>query len=125
MLLDEVGPAHKKVFFVTLKLGVGLGEAEETYNGRGTSIKKAQHAAAENALKSTKFKMPVARSKKKQSASSGSAIGDTTLPINADLAKRLFNTANDKTPKANRKFIFLVHFNNHYYYLKPLINFYS
>lgn len=106
VLLDEIGPAHKKVFYVALKLGVGLGEGvEETYNGRGTSIKKAQHAAAENALKSTKFKMPVARPKKKQTSNGGSIAGSdtgSTLPINAELAKRLFNTATDKTPKANR-----------------------
>lgn len=120
-MLDEVGPAHKKVFFVVLKLGAGLGEPyEETYNGRGSSIKKAQHAAAENALKATKFKMPVARHKKKTSISSDTNPASTTtttaaaaatatsggpfnsMPITADLAKRLYNTATDKSPKTNR-----------------------
>jgi hypothetical protein len=62
VLLDEIGPAHKKVFFVSLKLGIGT-ENEETFTGNGTSIKKAQHAAAEIALKETKFKHPVKRNK--------------------------------------------------------------
>ena len=62
VLLDEIGPAHKKMFFVSLKLGIGT-ETEETYTGNGTSIKKAQHAAAELALKETKFKHPVKRNK--------------------------------------------------------------
>jgi hypothetical protein len=62
VLLDEIGPAHKKMFFVSLKLGIGT-ENEETYTGNGTSIKKAQHAAAEIALKETKFNHPVKRNK--------------------------------------------------------------
>jgi hypothetical protein len=58
VLLDEIGPAHKKTFYVTLKLGVGT-ENEESYTGIGSSIKKSQHAAAELALKQTKFKKPI------------------------------------------------------------------
>lgn len=109
-MLDEVGPAHKKVFYVALKLGAGLGgDIEESYNGRGTSIKKAQHAAAENALKFTKFKIPVPRPKKKSGSISGGdvagAAGGNSLPISVDLAKRLFNSVDDKTTKANRKSI--------------------
>ena len=46
MLLDEIGPAHKKIFFVSLKLGIGS-DNEETFTANSTSIKKAQHAAAE------------------------------------------------------------------------------
>jgi dsRNA-specific ribonuclease len=62
VLLDEIGPAHKKKFFVSLKLGIGLGsESEESFTANSTSIKKAQHSAAEIALKQTKFKRPVAR----------------------------------------------------------------
>jgi hypothetical protein len=57
VLLDEIGPAHKKKFYVALKLGVGT-EHEETFSSNGSSIKKAQHAAAEMALKTTKFKRP-------------------------------------------------------------------
>ena len=60
MLQDEIGPAHKKKFFVQLKLDIG-GENEEAFTANGTSIKKAQHAAAELALKQTKFKKPVRR----------------------------------------------------------------
>ena len=63
MLLDEIGPAHKKTFFVQLKLGAGS-ENEESYTANSTSIKKAQHAAAEIALSQTKFKKPVYNAKK-------------------------------------------------------------
>jgi hypothetical protein len=62
ILLDEIGPAHKKTFFVTLKLSAGT-ENEESYTGIGSSIKKSQHAAAELALKQTKFKKPTQREK--------------------------------------------------------------
>ena len=51
-LTDEDGPAHKKTFTVILQLG------EEEYEATGPSIKKAQHAAASNALQATKFKHP-------------------------------------------------------------------
>jgi len=61
VLLDEIGPAHKKTFYVALKLGVGT-EQEETFSSNGSSIKKAQHAAAEIALKNTKFKRPESKS---------------------------------------------------------------
>ncbi|KAG8286619.1 Double-stranded RNA-binding protein Staufen 1 [Homalodisca vitripennis] len=51
-LTSEQGPAHKKLFTVTLKLG------EEEYSAEGASIKKAQHLAASDALKSTAYKHP-------------------------------------------------------------------
>jgi len=51
-LTDEQGPAHKKVFFVKLKLG------DEDYPANGPSIKKAQHAAAAIALEATQYKHP-------------------------------------------------------------------
>lgn len=59
-MLDEIGPAHKKTFFILLKLGIDS-DKEETYKACGSSIKKTQHIAAELALKSTKFQMPVKR----------------------------------------------------------------
>ena len=46
-LVDEQGPAHKKIFYVKLKLG------DEEYSASGESIKKAQHAAAGIALNET------------------------------------------------------------------------
>ena len=52
-LTDESGPAHKKNFTVCLKIG----ETEE-YSASGSSIKKAQHAAAAIALDKTQFKHP-------------------------------------------------------------------
>eukprot|EP00918_Siedleckia_nematoides_P062235 GHVU01135745.1.p1 GENE.GHVU01135745.1~~GHVU01135745.1.p1 ORF type:complete len:804 (+),score=103.17 GHVU01135745.1:117-2414(+) len=51
-LTDEQGPAHKKIFYVKLKLG------EEEYAASGASIKKAQHAAAAVALEKTQYKHP-------------------------------------------------------------------
>ena len=51
-LVDEIGPAHKKTFFVKLKLG------EEEYSASGPSIKKAQHAAASIGLEKTAYKHP-------------------------------------------------------------------
>ncbi|XP_059482930.1 double-stranded RNA-binding protein Staufen homolog 2 [Neocloeon triangulifer] len=51
-LTSETGPAHKKQFTVTLLLG------SEEYTAEGASIKKAQHAAAANALVKTRFEHP-------------------------------------------------------------------
>ena len=50
---DEQGPAHKKTFYVTLKLG-----ENETYAENGPSIKKAQHMAASVALEKTSYTHP-------------------------------------------------------------------
>jgi len=55
-LTDEQGPAHKKVFFVKLKLG------DEEFAATGQSIKKAQHAAAKIALEETKYRKPPPKS---------------------------------------------------------------
>jgi dsRNA-specific ribonuclease len=44
--------AHNKIFFVKLKLG-----DNEEYESSGTSIKKAQQAAAKIALENTKYEM--------------------------------------------------------------------
>ncbi|KAG5679232.1 hypothetical protein PVAND_008812 [Polypedilum vanderplanki] len=51
-LVSEQGPAHKKRFTVILKLG------EEEYAAEGLSIKKAQHAAAKDAIMKTSYKHP-------------------------------------------------------------------
>ncbi|XP_053690443.1 maternal effect protein staufen-like [Sabethes cyaneus] len=51
-LTGESGPAHKKQFTVTLKLG------DEEYTAEGPSIKKAQHSAADEAIGATKYKHP-------------------------------------------------------------------
>ena len=63
LLEDETGPAHNKIFFVKLKLG----ESEE-YRSSGTSIKKAQQAAAKIALEKTKHEM---NQKRKKEANNG------------------------------------------------------
>ncbi|XP_037034840.1 double-stranded RNA-binding protein Staufen homolog 2 isoform X1 [Bradysia coprophila] len=54
-LTGEQGPAHKKRFTVTLKLG------EEEYSSDGASIKKAQHLAAADAITKTQYKHPPAK----------------------------------------------------------------
>ncbi|XP_068450898.1 double-stranded RNA-binding protein Staufen homolog 1 isoform X1 [Clinocottus analis] len=54
-LLCEQGPAHSKIFSVGLTLGDQHWEAE------GTSIKKAQHSAAESALTETTLPKPTVR----------------------------------------------------------------
>lgn len=59
-LVDETGPAHKKTFFVKLKLG------DEEYSASGPSIKKAQHAAASIGLETTAYKHPPAKSSPKK-----------------------------------------------------------
>lgn len=59
-LVSESGPAHKKLFTVSLKLG-----DLESYEGSGPSIKKAQQAAASRALKETKLSHSLQSRKKK------------------------------------------------------------
>ncbi|XP_015522486.1 double-stranded RNA-binding protein Staufen homolog 2 isoform X2 [Neodiprion lecontei] len=51
-LTNEEGPAHKKKFTVTLKLG------DEEFVAEGPSIKKAQHSAATKALEDTWYRHP-------------------------------------------------------------------
>lgn len=51
-LIGEQGPAHKKRFTVILKLG------DEEYAAEGLSIKKAQHAAAKDAILKTAYNHP-------------------------------------------------------------------
>lgn len=51
-LTGEIGPAHKKRFTVTLKMG------DEEYTAEGLSIKKAQHAAATLAISKTVYNHP-------------------------------------------------------------------
>lgn len=85
-LTDESGPAHKKTFFVRLKLGT------EEYASSGPSIKKAQHAAAAIALEKTQFKHPVPKPiKKKEGAMANCTVPDSLTPtvmLNALVMRR-------------------------------------
>lgn len=85
-LTDESGPAHKKIFFVRLKLGT------EEYAASGPSIKKAQHAAAAIALEKTQFKHPVPKPiKKKDGAMANCTVPDSLTPtvmLNALVMRR-------------------------------------
>ncbi|OPJ85184.1 double-stranded RNA-binding protein Staufen homolog 1 isoform X4 [Patagioenas fasciata] len=74
-LLSEQGPAHSKVFTVQLTLGDQHWEAE------GTSIKKAQHAAAAKALQGTKFPKPTARPSRSEGKNPDSVT--PTVELNA------------------------------------------
>nr|KAG5691353.1 hypothetical protein BaRGS_033402 [Batillaria attramentaria] len=79
-LVDEQGPAHKKTFFVKLKLG------EEEYSAQGESIKKAQHAAAAIALEETKFSHPTPKPPRYQDGQVTSIT--PTVELNALAMKR-------------------------------------
>uniref|UniRef100_A0A8C3RRI1 Double-stranded RNA-binding protein Staufen homolog 1 n=1 Tax=Chelydra serpentina TaxID=8475 RepID=A0A8C3RRI1_CHESE len=74
-LLSEQGPAHSKVFTVQLTLGDQHWEAE------GTSIKKAQHAAAAKALEGTKFPKPTTRPSRSEGKNPDSVT--PTVELNA------------------------------------------
>ncbi|XP_060086805.1 double-stranded RNA-binding protein Staufen homolog 1 isoform X7 [Heteronotia binoei] len=74
-LLSEQGPAHSKVFTVQLTLGDQHWEAE------GTSIKKAQHAAAAKALEGTRFPKPTARPSRNEGKNPDSVT--PTVELNA------------------------------------------
>uniref|UniRef100_A0A8C5MWB8 Double-stranded RNA-binding protein Staufen homolog 1 n=1 Tax=Leptobrachium leishanense TaxID=445787 RepID=A0A8C5MWB8_9ANUR len=54
-LLSDQGPAHCKMFTVQLTLG------DQNWEAEGTSIKKAQHAAAAKALEGSRYPKPTAR----------------------------------------------------------------
>ena len=56
--IAESGPSHNKIFTVILRLG------NQEYEGSGSSIRKAQHAAAETALLSTTLRSNPKTSKK-------------------------------------------------------------
>ncbi|CAN7989129.1 unnamed protein product [Ixodes hexagonus] len=56
-LVEEAGPPHKKSFTVVLRLAGNVSE----YQASGSSIKRAQHAAAQRALEETLLPRPVAR----------------------------------------------------------------
>ncbi|XP_031335569.1 double-stranded RNA-binding protein Staufen homolog 2 isoform X3 [Photinus pyralis] len=83
-LTSEQGPAHKKLFTVTLKLG------NEEYEAEGASIKKAQHSAAAMALQQTEFKHPPPKTNRNSRGSlrNGSGMVTPTVELNALAMKR-------------------------------------
>lgn len=87
-LTNEQGPAHKKRFTVTLKLG------EEEYVAEGPSIKKAQHSAATEALTRTWYQRPPPKPTKAMRIGhpgkcySGSGNLPPTVELNALAMKR-------------------------------------
>lgn len=84
-LTGEQGPAHKKTFTVTLKLG------NEEYEAEGPSIKKAQHSAAAQALLKTEFKHPppkTTRNSRVGFRTSNQDVMTPTVELNALAMKR-------------------------------------
>lgn len=79
-LTNEQGPAHKKRFTVTLKLG------DEEYSAEGASIKKAQHSAANEALKHTIYKHPPPKTQRNIRLSKSNIT--PTVELNALAMKR-------------------------------------
>lgn len=81
-LIGEQGPAHKKRFTVILKLG------EEEYAAEGLSIKKAQHAAAKDAILKTCYKHPPLKTNRQKLPSKNSGNITPTVELNALAMKR-------------------------------------
>ncbi|XP_067146660.1 double-stranded RNA-binding protein Staufen homolog 2 isoform X2 [Apteryx mantelli] len=80
-LLNERGPAHAKMFTVQLTLGEQMWEAE------GSSIKKAQHAAASKALNETTLPKPTPRPPKNNVNNNPGSI-TPTVELNGLAMKR-------------------------------------
>lgn len=84
-LTGETGPAHKKIFTVTLKLD------NEEYEAEGPSIKKAQHSAAAQALAKTQLKHPppkTTRNSRQGIRAGSSGMVTPTVELNALAMKR-------------------------------------
>lgn len=84
-LTGEQGPAHKKIFTVTLKLD------NEEYEAEGPSIKKAQHSAAAQALAMTQLKHPppkTARNTRQGLRTTSTGMVTPTVELNAMAMKR-------------------------------------
>ncbi|XP_069710359.1 double-stranded RNA-binding protein Staufen homolog 2 isoform X1 [Phaenicophaeus curvirostris] len=80
-LLNERGPAHAKLFTVQLTLG------EQTWEAEGSSIKKAQHAAASKALSETTLPKPTPRPPKNNVNNNPGSI-TPTVELNGLAMKR-------------------------------------
>ncbi|EMP32280.1 Double-stranded RNA-binding protein Staufen like protein 2 [Chelonia mydas] len=80
-LLNERGPAHAKMFTVQLNLG------EQTWEAEGSSIKKAQHAAASKALNKTNLPKPTPRPPKNNINNNPGSI-TPTVELNGLAMKR-------------------------------------
>ncbi|NXO63694.1 STAU2 protein, partial [Phainopepla nitens] len=80
-LLNERGPAHAKMFTVQLTLG------EQTWEAEGSSIKKAQHAAASKGLSETTLPKPTPRPPKNNVNNNPGSI-TPTVELNGLAMKR-------------------------------------
>lgn len=94
-LIGEQGPAHKKRFTVILKLG------DEEYAAEGLSIKKAQHAAAKEAILKTCYKHPPLKTNRQKLPSKNSGNITPTVELNALAMKRGEPTVYNVTSQPN------------------------
>ncbi|XP_043923161.1 double-stranded RNA-binding protein Staufen homolog 2 [Protopterus annectens] len=118
-LLSERGPAHAKIFTVQLNLG------EQSWEAEGTSIKKAQHAAAALALKETTLPRPSPRPPKNIVNSNPGSI-TPTVELNGLAMKRgepaIYRPLDSKPlPNYRGNYNFRGMYNQRYYYPVPKI----
>lgn len=82
-LVEESGPPHQKVFKVVLRLG-----DREEFIGSHSSIRRAQHAAAQAALAGTSFHLPPPTLSKKEGKDPSKAKNTPTAELNVLAMKR-------------------------------------
>ncbi|XP_006004570.1 double-stranded RNA-binding protein Staufen homolog 2 isoform X2 [Latimeria chalumnae] len=118
-LLNERGPAHAKIFTVQLTLG------EQTWEAEGSSIKKAQHAAAAKALSETTLPKPSPRPPKNSINSNPGSI-TPTVELNGLAMKRgepaIYRPLDPKPmPNYRANYNFRGMYNQRYHYPVPKI----
>uniref|UniRef100_A0A8C2KKM8 Double-stranded RNA-binding protein Staufen homolog 2 n=1 Tax=Cyprinus carpio TaxID=7962 RepID=A0A8C2KKM8_CYPCA len=118
-LLNEKGPAHAKIFTVQLCLGNQIWESE------GSSIKKAQHSAATEALTESVLPRPPPRSPKADSNSNPGSI-TPTVELNGLAMKRgepaIYRPLDPKPiPNYTANYNFRGMFNQRYHYPVPKV----
>lgn len=91
-MTGEQGPAHKKRFTVTLKLG------DEEYSSDGASIKKAQHLAAAEAVAKTQYKHPPAKSNRARIIGKIESRGKNMLRRTSQIGSLIVDDAGTITP---------------------------
>ncbi|XP_041045377.1 double-stranded RNA-binding protein Staufen homolog 2 isoform X2 [Cetorhinus maximus] len=116
-LLNERGPAHAKIFTVQLTLG------DQTWEAEGSSIKKAQHAAAAKALSETNLPKPCPRPPKNIMNNNPGSI-TPTVELNGLAMKRgepaIYRPLEPKpVPNYRANYNFKGMYNQRYHYPTP------
>ncbi|KAL4217768.1 Double-stranded RNA-binding protein Staufen 1 [Mactra antiquata] len=128
-LVDEQGPAHKKTFFVKLKIG-----DKEEYSSSGASIKKAQHAAAAIALDKTEFKHPPPKTRRVEEVTTENVECSSITPtveLNSLAMKRgepaIYRNIENRNPQPmyyQQNYDFRGMYNQRYHFMHPHRRFY-